>query len=60
MGQYLQNLSLKIIMEKKNCDRTASIEHLHDTFNKYTPLGPPSHRSDSSTLENMYGEIAGY
>lgn len=47
-------------MEKYNCDITSGIEHLHNTINKHTPLGPPSHRSDASKVEYMYEAVIGY
>lgn len=60
MRQYLQNLNLNSILEKENCDITAGIENLRDAINKYTPLGPPSHRSNSSKIKYMYEAIVGY
>lgn len=57
MRQYLQNLKLSTIMEKESCDVTTGIEKLRDTVNKYTPLGPESHRTDSSKIEYIYDAV---
>lgn len=40
MSQLLQNVRLKAIMEKENCETTEGIENVLNLINKCTPLGP--------------------
>lgn len=60
MRQYLQNLKLSTIMENENCDVTYVIEKIRHTINKYTPLGPKSHCTDSPEKEYLYGTDVEY
>lgn len=49
--QYLQSITLSFVMEKENCLVNVGLEKVQDIINKFTPLGQPSQRFDSSKLE---------
>lgn len=60
MRQFLKNISLSSIMDKESCDITVALEKLRSTINKYTPLGPESHRSDATKVEYLYEAVVGH
>lgn len=52
--KYLQNLSLTIVLEKKSCNVSKTLEELCEVITMDTPQGPRTHRSEEDKVEYLY------
>lgn len=57
--KLLQNLRLSQILKTKNCSVSDALEELRETITRYTPQGPPTHRSDPDKTEYLHDAVIG-
>lgn len=60
MKKYLQDKTLKSIVEKESFDTSEALKNLCETIARYAPLGSVSFRNEKAKAECLFIAVAGF